>query len=112
VQRPPPMKEIERHMMDLYVQMYRKYLRERDEIPEGNLTEVRYEDFLRRPMTEMKRMYRELDLKNFRDARECMSVYVKSQKNIRRSTYTMDEETKEKIYRKWGFAFEAFGYER
>ncbi|HDN51450.1 MAG TPA: sulfotransferase [Thermoplasmatales archaeon] len=112
VQRPPPMKEIERHMMDLYVQMYRKYLRERDEIPEGNLTEVRYDDFLKRPMTEVKRIYAELNLDSFRDARERLSAYVKSQKNIRRSTYTMDEETKEEIYRKWKFAFEAFGYER
>lgn len=111
VQRPPPMEEIERHMMDLYVQMYTKYLRERDEVPEGNLTEVRYEDFLKRPMTEMKRMYAELGLKSFRDARERMSVYVSSQKTIRRSTYTMDEKIKEKIYRKWACVFEAFGYE-
>ena len=111
VQRPPPMEEIERHMMDLYVKMYRKYFKEKDEVPDGNLTEVKYEDFLKRPMTEIKRMYSELNLKSFRDAREKISEYVKSQKSIRRSVYAMDEETKEKIYRKWGFAFDAFGYE-
>ncbi len=106
----PSKEEIERHMMNLYVEMYKKYLREKEKIPEGNLVEVKYEDFIKKPFEELRRIYSELDLKSFRESENAFKKFIASQSKIKTSKYEMKEEIKQKIYSKWQFAFDAFGY--
>ena len=65
VQNPPPFDAVEDSMMDLYSMMFRKYLKERSLIPEGNLVEVKYEDFIREPIKIIQRIYSELNLDGF-----------------------------------------------
>ncbi|HHO57424.1 MAG TPA: sulfotransferase, partial [Thermoplasmatales archaeon] len=107
----PDEEKIEENMMDLYVRMYRKFLKEREEIPDGNFSEVKYEDLTKRPVQELRRVYKELGLKTFKQYNETIRKYIEKYGNIKTSKYQMDEEIKSKIYKKWAFAFDAFGYE-
>jgi hypothetical protein len=111
VQNPPPVEEIEDRMMDLYVRMYRKYLVTRGKIPEGNLIEIRYEEFVEHPEREIARVYDALRLPDFNRIRSQVCAFVETQRGIRRGTYALDDETKKAIYDRWSFAFDAFGYE-
>jgi hypothetical protein len=43
---------------------------------------------------------------------KALKKYVESQKDFKVSNYKMDDVTKEKIYKKWKFTFEEFGYEK
>jgi len=112
IQKPPKMSEIEKHMMELYASMFKKYLREKDCIPNGNLVEVKYEEFIQQPLSQLKRIYTELKMKGFQESKEAFEKYIFSQKNFKMSKYDIKENTKEKIYNKWKFAFDAFGYEK
>ena len=91
--------------------MYRKYFRERKRIPEGNFVEVKYEDFIERPFEELRRIYGVLNLAGFKKSERAFRAYILSQSEVRLHNYVTDAELREKIYKKWGFAFKEFGYE-
>jgi hypothetical protein len=110
VQKPPKIDEIEKIMMDLYSKMYKKYFREKKLIPQGNLVEIRYEDFIKQPLDEIKRIYNELGLKGFKKSEKAFKKYIASQANIKTHKYEVDEETAKKINKKWGFIVKEFGY--
>jgi len=95
-----------------YVDLYNKYLKERKLIPNGNLTETKYEDFIQNPILELKKIYATLNLDGFNKSKKVLKKYVESQKNFKVSNYKMDDTVKEKIYKKWKFTFEEFGYEK
>ncbi len=105
------MQNLEEHMMDLYAKMYKKYLAERRLIPDGNLVEVQYEDFIRNPLTNVEKIYTTLSLKDFKSSKKLFSDYATSQKFFKASSYDVDPAVREKLRHKWGFVFDAFGYE-
>lgn len=111
IQKPPKIADIEQSMMDLYTQMIQKYLCERDRIPKGNLIEVRYEDFISQPLQQLQNIYESFSLPGYQDAESAFKAYIRSQNSIRPGQYTLEDELKQKIQNKWGFAFKAFGYE-
>ncbi len=90
--------------------MMQKYLAERDEIPDGNLIEIRYEDFITQPFQGIKNVYETLHLKGFLDVQSAFRVYIDSQKSITTDQYILNEEIQQKIERKWSFAIKEFGY--
>jgi len=105
------MQKLEEHMLDLYAQMYKKYFNERSLIPEGNLIEIKYEDFIQNPLKNVKKIYTTLGLKNFDASKKLFSDYATSQKFFKASTYNVEPVVKEKIDDKWKFVFDEFGYE-
>ncbi|MBE3136359.1 MAG: sulfotransferase [Thermoplasmata archaeon] len=110
VQNPPLFDAVEDSMTDLYAKMFRKYLKERSLIPKGNLIEVKYEDFIREPMEIIQHIYSELNLDGFAASRAAFDTYLKSQKSLNGESYTVSDEAREKIDKRWGFIREAFNY--
>ncbi|HVQ00908.1 MAG TPA: sulfotransferase, partial [Candidatus Thermoplasmatota archaeon] len=110
VQR-PDMHATEEHMIDLYARFYKKYFEERHLIPEGNLVEVKYEDFIENPMKDVEMIYRTLDLHAFTNVKSSMCEYTGTQKYFKASSYTVDPEVREKLSKKWKTVFDEFGYE-
>ncbi len=112
VQRPLKVEEMEKLMMELYAKMYKKYIKERNMIPEGNLVEVRYENFAPSPVKELRRIYDTLSLPNFKDSEEIFKKFIKAQSKIRTGKYEVTDEIVNKVYPKWKFVFDEFGYEK
>ena len=92
--------------------MYNKYFKEKRYIPEGSLVELRYEDFIQQPLKELKRIYIELRLQGFKESEKAFMDYIASQANVKTHKYEINADTKEKICKKWMFAFDEFGYEK
>ena len=107
----PDIQILEKHMLDLYVKIYKKYLEQRKLINEGNLVEIQYENFIQNPLKNIKSIYSTLSLKDFEESNKIFSDYIASQKYFKVSTYNLDPRIKEKIYKKWKFVFDAFGYD-
>lgn len=112
VQKPPAIEEIEKSMMQLYTQMFKKYLKEKRYIPEGNLVETKYEDFIQQPFEELKRIYAELNMEDFKESEKAFWEYIASQASFKRDKYAINDEIKEKIFKEWDFAFKEFGYDK
>jgi hypothetical protein len=108
VQTPP--QNILDAMMDLYLDIYNKYLSERELIPEKSLIEISYEDLLQKPNETVNMIYKKFNLKKDSINKQKLEQFIQDQKKIKISSYTMDEKIKGMIYKKWKKTFDAFGY--
>ena len=102
--------EVTRTIFDSYATMMRQFINDRESIPKGNLAEVRFEDLERDPMADLERVYDELALPGWEQARESIAEYLDSLSGYRKNPYRIDQETIDRVDREWGFAVKAWGY--
>ena len=103
--------EVAMAIRDSYVSMMKQYMLERELIPEGHLTEIRYEDLERDPLTELSRVYSELGLPGWERVREKVDIYLRKTAGYRKNVYEIDPQTIEVVNREWGFAIDEWGYQ-
>jgi hypothetical protein len=69
-------------ILDIYSKTIQRYLEEKDSIPKGNLVEIAYEDFVKNPITYMKKIYENLQLEDFKVCENKMQAFAQRQKNF------------------------------
>lgn len=112
LQTPPSFDIVEEHLLGMYEHMYRTYLEERKLVPKDHLIEIGYEAFVSDPLPELKRIYDTLDLDGFTDVENRFKAYLLAQSEIHPHQYIISDEVRQKVSSRWGFAFDAFGYDR
>jgi len=104
-------REIENCILSDNAKILKKYLRDRNMVPEGRLIEIAFDDLENRPLESMESIYRELGLEGFEEARPGMEAYLDSVKQYKRNKYRpLGRKTLEKIHTSWDFWFREFGY--
>ena len=111
IQNPPSFDVIEQKMMNLYIEMYKKYFNERELIPKGNLVEIRYEDFISDPFSETKKIYESLSLEGFSYAERAIKDYILTQSEIKTANYKINDNIRNKVYSSWAFVFDNLKYD-
>lgn len=104
--------KLDKFIIEFYRRVYKKFFNEKSLIPEKNLVEIKYEDFVKDPLYHLEKIYEKLDLEGFKEALPYFKRYVKAHENYKPYVYNISHEIKEKIYREWGFAFKKFGYKK
>ncbi|HXW70341.1 MAG TPA: sulfotransferase [Methylocella sp.] len=94
----------------LYDGMMRRFIDDRALIPQQDLAEIRFEDLERDPVGEIERVYADLHLSGFAEARPNLEHYVDSLRSYRKNRFVLPEAERELVRQRWGFAFRAFGY--
>lgn len=94
----------------LYEKLMKKYWETRDLVPKGNLSEVAFEDFEKNPLSEMKRIYTELNLDLNEEQLDNVTQYLDSLSDYKRNKYTFSSSLVDEISKKWGFALEKLNY--
>ncbi|HIH29121.1 MAG TPA: sulfotransferase [Thermoplasmata archaeon] len=112
VQTPPPLKDVEDHMMTLFTHMTKKYIQDKPLIPKENLMEVRYENFIDEPLDIVSTPYNKFSLNGYRDIEPSMNSYLTTQKTIHMDKYNFTDSIKKKIENHWGFALTEYEYTR
>ena len=102
--------EVAATILHSYSRMMRQYMKDRELIPKGNLTEVRFEDLEKSPMSELERIYSELELPGWKRVREPIADYLQTLSGYRKNAYRIDQATIDLVDREWGFAIEAWNY--
>jgi len=95
---------------ELYEKLMKKFWESRDLVPKGNLSEVAFEDFEKNPLSEMKRIYSELNLDLNEEQLANISQYLDSLSDYKRNKYTFSSSLVDEISDKWGFALEKLNY--
>jgi omega-hydroxy-beta-dihydromenaquinone-9 sulfotransferase len=95
-----------------YQKQMRKYLAERDLIPKGNLVEIRYEDLDAQPIKNLENIYATLGLGDFDTVRKPLEAYLQSLGTYEKNKFDFPPDVISTVNENWGFAFDAFGYER
>ena len=112
VQRPPTSKQMKQYILSMYEQLYKTYLKQKSMINQNDLIEMSYESFITNPWNEIKKIYDYFDMSLSTETREKMKSYLDSQKNFKRSQYSMSESLKQEIAETWSFAFDSFCYSK
>ena len=103
---------IDAWIVSAYQKQMKKYLAERDLIPEGHLVEIRYEDLDAEPIAHMEKIYSTLELGDFAAVRPVLETYLASLGSYQKNKFDFPPEVISTVNENWGFAFDAFGYER
>ncbi len=111
LQRPPTQEKMSAVILDVYEALYRSYFANRARIPDGQLAEVGYEQLVQKPLEQLERIYDILHLDGFDGCRERFASFIASQSYIKARCYDLDSEHRERVARRWRFAFEKLGYE-
>nr|WP_319401224.1 sulfotransferase [uncultured Carboxylicivirga sp.] len=93
--------QLEKNILDVYTQLADKYESDKSLIPEGNLYELRFEDFEADAFNITKDMYQKLGLKGFDNASENIKTYLNSKKKHKKKAYQYKPETVEKVNANW-----------
>lgn len=102
---------LDRIILSFYKAVYEQYLAEKHLIPDGNLVEIRYEEFYQDPVANLASVYEQLGITHFHQAEPAFRKFADGYKNYRPNHYNISEDVREKVYREWKFAFDAFGYD-
>lgn len=104
--------ELQDTVLKLAKKGYRKYLDDKKLIKKGNLIEVKFEDFVKTPIDHLQKIYEDLNLPGFDEAKTNFINFSKKYENYKQDTYNIDEELKNKIYNELKFVFDHYNYER
>lgn len=104
--------EMDQNILDVYNIMDEHYMADKALIPEGNLIEVKFEDFEADAMGMTEKIYRELSLPGFEEARAAMDKYVGGKRGYKKNKYDYPRELIDKVNEHWGHVIERYGYER
>lgn len=80
-------------VLKTYKALYERYEEEKQLIPEGNLVEVRFEDFEADPIKHTEQIYKQLQLGDFEAIRAKMEAYVGTKRGFKKNKYRYDERT-------------------
>ena len=97
-------------ILDNYKELYFKYEEDKKLIPEGNLVEMRFEDFEADPLKKMQEIYEKLSLPGFEAAQPAIAAYVNKKKGYKKNKYDYEPATVEIVEKNWDFALEKWGY--
>jgi hypothetical protein len=109
LQRPTP-EEVEEIILSWYTELSVLFERDRGLIPGRALSEVRFEDLVAQPRECLARIYEDLQLPDFDRFWGNASRYLGTIWGYRRNEYTLDEESRAKVNRRWRRTFERYGY--
>lgn len=102
--------EIENNFIEVYDKLFHKFEEEKHLIPEGNLMEVKFEDFEANAFEITKEIYKKLNIPGFDAAKADIEKYLGKKKGYKKNKYQYDERTVKIVEEKWKFALDKWGY--
>ncbi len=90
--------------------MYASYFGHRAELPENQLVEVKFEDLVADPVSEMHRVYEQLEMAEFNQLKPSIEQYFYSKKDHQTNPFSIDSTLQTEIDNNWHQYMEVFGY--
>lgn len=103
--------ELTADFVEVYKRMYDKFQDDKALIPEGNLIEIKFEDFEADPLAVTENIYKTLSLEGFKAARPAMEEYVAGKRGHKKNKYSYSEATVEMVEKHWSRARDEWGYQ-
>ena len=94
-------KSMEELILYSYAAIMDQYLTQKHLIPEQNLVEIAYEDFIQDPVNAMRLIYERLGLFEFNSCEPAMIEFANQQKEYKKLNHQLDNETLRLIEQNW-----------
>ena len=103
---------IENMILDIYERLLKDVVELKKLIPSANYMEVRFEEFEEEPLLHLERLYQNLGIPNFLQAKPKFEEYILKISGYKKNKYlTIEENVLNRILDKWDFAMEEWNYE-
>ena len=103
--------DMEKHILYAYRTTMQHYLEDRSLIPQENLAEVRYEDLEQRSLVELERLYAELALPGWEEAKRPISAYLDTLSGYQKNRFSLDQALIKRVNQEWQFALDLWPYQ-
>lgn len=102
--------ERERQTLLLGQRLTERYLEDRALIPEGQLAELRYDDFVGREIDVLRDVFARLGLDGWERGEPALARYLAGLEGYKTNSLRITDRQKALVHEAWKPAFEAFGY--
>ena len=102
--------ELTRNFVEVYKRLFYKFEEEKHLIPEGNLVEIKFEDFEKDAYGMTEDIYHRLNLPNFEASKAAIEAYLGKKKGYKKNRYKYEDATVRTVEENWGMALDAWGY--
>ena len=102
--------ELEKQVIENYKRLMNSFFEQKKLIPKDNIVEVKYEDLVKDPLKQIKKIYRTLKLPGLKNALPGMKQYLNRQKDYKVDVYKFDEKIINHVKENWSFTFDIWGY--
>jgi hypothetical protein len=102
---------LEEYVFETLIRMYDAFEADRQLVPPDQLCEVHYEDLVRDPVSEIRRIYEQLGLDGFEQALPAIQTYLSNRANYSTNRFQLDPTMREKIRRRWAQYAQRYGYQ-
>ena len=99
-------------MLTFYRGLLNRLFATRETVPAGNFTEVAYNDLIARPQEQLARMYSELSLTSYAQARPYVDLYLDRQRGYQPNQFKMALADVATVENNWAFALDRWSYSR
>ena len=107
----PTFAGVEDFVLDTFDRMYRAFDRDRPALGPTQLHELKYEDLVRDPVTEVGKIYDRLGLAGFERARPALEAHAAKSKGFRTNKHDLPDELRKRIAERWRGYCERYGYD-
>ena len=108
----PTFAGLDEYVYSTFERMYERYEAGRKLADPSRFHELRYEDLMQNPLTEMERLYRQLSLGEFDRVKPRLEQYLEQNKGYETNKYDLTPEQKIEITRRWASYIQRYGYGR
>lgn len=100
---------LDEYVLSTFQRMYQRFEEDLPSIGPGRFCEVRYEDLVCDPVGEMERVYQQLQLDGFEQARAAMAERAARSTGYRTNRYDISEEARRAISERWADYIRKYG---
>jgi hypothetical protein len=108
----PRFRHLEEYVLETFERMYRSFEAARTRLDDRHLVELRYEDLVRDPVEEVRKIYDRLGLSGFERARPKLAQYLVERQTYRTNRHQLPDDLWERIAQRWRGYIERYGYDR
>ncbi len=103
--------ELEKNFIEVYRRLFYKFEDEKHLIPEGNLYEIKFEDFEQDAFALTEDIYKQLNIPNFEASKGDIENYLSKKKGYKKNQYKYDDKTIKIVEDNWGMALKEWDYQ-
>jgi hypothetical protein len=100
--------KLEEKVLRDFEQMYDAFCEDVEEIPEGNLCEITYDELVAKPVETLERIYQELGIDGFDEHKNKFENFAATQKSYRKNKFELTPEIKDVIKKRWKKYFDRY----
>jgi hypothetical protein len=106
----PTFAGLEEYVFATFTHMYEKLEEGRQLVQPSHFYELRYEDLVREPVEEMRKLYEHLTLGGFEQVRPRLQEYLAKSRDYRTNKYDLKPEMRAQIDQRWGEVMRRYAY--